>query len=199
MSGLVHHYGLIALFLIVMFESGGVPLPGETALVAAGVFASRGELDIVEVIAVAAVAAILGDNIGYWAGRTGGRKLLERSKLLSRWTERVLPWSEGFFHRHGAKTIFIGRFFSVLRVTAAWMAGVSRMRWLKFLAWNAAGGICWAALVGLVAYYLGHAAADAISRYGLIGGAVLVVLAALAFVGFHFWKKRLLRAESDSS
>jgi membrane protein DedA with SNARE-associated domain len=199
MSGLVHHYGLIALFLIVMFESGGVPLPGETALVAAGVFASRGELDIVEVIAVAAAAAILGDNIGYWAGRTGGRKLLERSKLLSRWTERVLPWSEGFFHRHGAKTIFIGRFFSVLRVTAAWMAGVSRMRWLKFLAWNAAGGICWAALVGLVAYYLGHAAADAISRYGLIGGAVLVVLAALAFVGFHFWKKRLLRAESDSS
>ncbi|HEY8843069.1 MAG TPA: DedA family protein [Gaiellaceae bacterium] len=199
MSGLVHHYGLIALFLIVMLESGGVPLPGETALVTAGVFASRGELDIIEVIAVAATAAILGDNVGYWAGRTGGRKLLERSKLLSRWTEGVLPWAEGFFHRHGAKTIFIGRFFSVLRVTAAWMAGISRMPWLKFLAWNAAGGICWAALVGLVAYYLGQAAADAISRYGLIGGVVLVVLAALALVGFHFWKKRLLRAESDSS
>jgi len=199
MSGLVHHYGLIALFLIVMLESGGVPLPGETALVTAGVFASRGELDIIEVIAVAATAAILGDNVGYWAGRTGGRKLLERSKLLSRWTEGVLPWAEGFFHRHGAKTIFIGRFFSVLRVTAAWMAGISRMPWLKFLAWNAAGGICWAALVGLVAYYLGQAAADAISRYGLVGGSVLVVLAALALVGFHFWKKRLLRAESDSS
>ena len=199
MSGLVHHYGLIALFLIVMLESGGVPLPGETALVTAGVFASRGELDIIEVIAVAATAAILGDNAGYWAGRTGGRKLLERSKLLSRWTEGVLPWAEGFFHRHGAKTIFIGRFFSVLRVTAAWMAGISRMPWLKFLAWNAAGGICWAALVGLVAYYLGQAAADAISRYGLIGGLVLVVLAALALVGFHFWKKRLLRAEGDSS
>jgi membrane protein DedA with SNARE-associated domain len=198
MSGLVQHYGLIALFLIVMLESGGVPLPGETALVAAGVFASRGELDIVEVIAVAAVAAILGDNVGYWIGRTGGRKLIERSKLLSRWTEGVLPWAEGFFHRHGAKTIFIGRFFSVLRVTAAWMAGVSRMPWLKFLVWNAAGGICWAALVGLVAYYLGHAAADAISRYGLIGGAVLVVLVALVLVGFHLWKKRLLRAESES-
>jgi membrane protein DedA with SNARE-associated domain len=181
-----------------MLESGGVPLPGETALVAAGVFASRGELDIVEVIAVAAVAAILGDNVGYWIGRTGGRKLIERSKLLSRWTEGVLPWAEGFFHRHGAKTIFIGRFFSVLRVTAAWMAGVSRMPWLKFLVWNAAGGICWAALVGLVAYYLGHAAADAISRYGLIGGAVLVVLVALVLVGFHLWKKRLLRAESES-
>jgi membrane protein DedA with SNARE-associated domain len=199
MTSLVHHYGLIALFLIVMLESGGVPLPGETALVAAGVFASQGELNIVEVIAVAAVAAIIGDNLGYWAGRTGGRKLLERSKFLSRWMDRVLPWAEGFFHRHGAKTIFIGRFFSVLRVTAAWMAGVSRMQWLKFLAWNAAGGICWAVLVGLVAYYLGHAAADAISRYGLIGGVALVVLAALALVGFHFWKKRLLRAESQSS
>ena len=199
MTSLAHHYGLIALFLIVMLESGGVPLPGETALVAAGVFASQGELNIVEVIAVAAVAAIIGDNLGYWAGRTGGRKLLERSKFLSRWMDRVLPWAEGFFHRHGAKTIFIGRFFSVLRVTAAWMAGVSRMPWLKFLAWNAAGGICWAVLVGLVAYYLGHAAADAISRYGLIGGVALVVLAALALVGFHFWKKRLLRAESQSS
>jgi membrane protein DedA with SNARE-associated domain len=198
MSGLVHHYGLIALFLIVMLESGGVPLPGETALVAAGVFASQGDLNIVEVIAVAAAAAIIGDNTGYWIGRTGGRKLLERWKLLSRWTEGVLPWAEGFFHRHGAKTIFIGRFFSVLRVTAAWMAGVSRMPWMKFLFWNAAGGICWAALVGLVAYYLGHAAADAINRYGLIGGAALVVLAALALVGFHFWKKRLLRAESES-
>jgi membrane protein DedA with SNARE-associated domain len=199
MTSLVHDYGLIALFLIVMLESGGVPLPGETALVAAGVFASQGELNIVEVIAVAAAAAIIGDNLGYWAGRTGGRKLLERSKFLSRWMERVLPWAEGFFHRYGAKTIFIGRFFSVLRVTAAWMAGVSRMQWLKFLAWNAAGGICWAVLVGLVAYYLGHAAADAISRYGLIGGVALVVLAALALVGFHFWKKRLLRAESQSS
>ena len=199
MTSLAHHYGLIALLLIVMLESGGVPLPGETALVAAGVFASQGELNIVEVIAVAAVAAIIGDNLGYWAGRTGGRKLLERSKFLSRWMDRVLPWAEGFFHRHGAKTIFIGRFFSVLRVTAAWMAGVSRMPWLKFLAWNAAGGICWAVLVGLVAYYLGHAAADAISRYGLIGGVALVVLAALALVGFHFWKKRLLRAESQSS
>jgi membrane protein DedA with SNARE-associated domain len=199
MTSLVNHYGLIALFLIVMLESGGVPLPGETALVAAGVFASQGELNIVEVIAVAAAAAIIGDNLGYWAGRTGGRKLLERSKFLSRWMDRVLPWAEGFFHRHGAKTIFIARFFSVLRVTAAWMAGVSRMPWLKFLAWNAAGGICWAVLVGLVAYYLGHAAADAISRYGLIGGVALVVLAALALVGFHFWKKRLLRAESQSS
>jgi membrane protein DedA with SNARE-associated domain len=191
-SGLVHHYGLAALFLIVMLESGGVPLPGETALVAAGVFASRGKLDILAVVVVAAAAAIIGDNLGYWIGRTGGRGLLERSRLLSRWSDRVLPWAEEFFHRHGAKTIFIGRFFSVLRVTAAWMAGVSRMHWWRFFLWNAAGGICWAVLVGLVAYFAGEAVANAISHYGLIGGGALVALVLAGLVGFHFWRKRLV-------
>jgi membrane protein DedA with SNARE-associated domain len=197
-SGLVHDYGLIALFLIVMLESGGVPLPGETALVAASVFASSGKLDIVAVIAVAATAAIVGDNIGYWIGRTGGRKVLERWGLVQRWSKRVLPWAEGFFARHGAKTVFIGRFFSVLRVTAAWMAGISHMTWWKFFFWNAAGGICWALLVGLVGYYVGHAAADAISKYGLIAGVVLVILTIAVGVALHFWKRRLMRAETES-
>jgi membrane protein DedA with SNARE-associated domain len=196
-SGLVHHYGLLALFLIVMFESGGVPLPGETALVAAAVFASGGQLDIVAVVAVAASAAIVGDNLGYWIGRTGGRTVLERSRLLSSWTEPVLPRAERFFHRHGAKTIFIGRFVAILRVTAAWMAGVSRMQWWRFFAWNAAGGICWAVLVGLVAYFLGQAAADAISHYGLIGGGALVVLTLGGLVVVHLWRRRLVEAEES--
>jgi len=194
LTALVHHYGLLALFLVVMLESGGVPLPGETALIAAGVFASRGHLDVVAVVAVAAAAAIVGDNLGYWVGRTGGRRLIERSRLLSRWSERVLPWGESFFRRHGPKTIFIGRFFSVLRVTAAWMAGISRMHWWTFFLWNAAGGICWAALVGLVAYYAGQAAGDAISHYGLIGGGVLVALLLATFVALHFWRKRLVES-----
>ena len=194
MSGLVHHYGLLALFVIVMLESGGVPLPGETALIAAGVFASRGRLDITAVIAVAALAAIVGDNLGYWIGRTGGRRLLERWGFVSRFFERALPWSEGFFRRQGPKTIFLARFFSVLRVTAAWMAGVAHMPWGTFFFWNAAGGICWALLVGLVSYYAGQAAADAISHYGLIGGAAIVALALAALVGFHFWRKRLVES-----
>jgi membrane protein DedA with SNARE-associated domain len=189
-SGFVHHYGLFALFLIVMLDSAGVPLPGETALVAAGVFASHGELNIAAVIIAAAAAAIIGDNLGYWVGRTGGRS------VLTRWTvtSRTLPWAEGFFERHGPKTIFIGRFFSILRVTAAWMAGVSRMRWWTFFLWNAAGGICWALLVGLVAYLFGQAAADAIAKYGLIGGALIVGLALAGLVGFHFWRKRLVES-----
>jgi membrane protein DedA with SNARE-associated domain len=197
-SGLVHHYGLLALFLIVMLESGGVPLPGETALVAAAIFASQGKLNIVEVIGVAAAAAIIGDNLGYWVGRTGGRNLLERFGPLRRWSARTLPWSERFFQRHGGKTIFLARFFSVLRVTAAWIAGISRMHWWTFFLWNAAGGICWAVLVGLVAYYVGHAAADAINHYGLWAGAGLVVVLAIVWLAVHLWKKRVLRAETES-
>ena len=197
MTGLVHHYGLIALFLIVMLESGGVPLPGETALVAAAIFASNGHLNIVEVIAVAAAAAIIGDNLGYWIGRTGGRKLLERFGPIQRWSEPGLAWSEHFFERHGGKTVFIGRFVAVLRVTAAWLAGISRMPWWRFFLWNATGGIFWAILVGLVAYYAGHAAADAVGRYGLLGGAAVIVIAVVAFVLLRFWKKRMLRTETE--
>ena len=85
----------------------------------------------------------------------------------------------------------------MLRVTAAWMAGVSRMPWWRFLAWNAAGGICWALLVGLLSFYLGHAAGDAVNRYGLIGGAAIAAGAILVFAALHFWKKRLMQAETE--
>jgi len=197
-TGLVHHYGLLALFLIVMLESGGVPLPGETALVTAAIYASQGHLNIVAVIVVAAAGAIVGDNLGYWAGRLGGRRLLERWGPTRRWSQRTLPRAERFFERHGGKTIFIARFFSVLRVTAAWVAGISRMHWWFFFLWNAAGGICWAVLVGLVAYYAGHAAADAIGSYGLWAGVGLVVVLAVGWLGLHLWKRRMLRAEAES-
>jgi membrane protein DedA with SNARE-associated domain len=197
-TGLVHHYGLIALFIVVMLESGGAPLPGETALIAAAVYANSGHLNIVEVIAVAAVAAIVGDNIGYWLGRTIGRDAVERFGPLRRSLGRLLPWGERFFERHGGKTIFLARFFSVLRVTAAWLAGMAHMPWWRFFFWNAAGGVCWALLVGLIAYYVGHAATDAIEKYGLFGGLAIVVLVAVAFVAVHYWKKRVLRAETES-
>jgi membrane protein DedA with SNARE-associated domain len=198
MESLVHDYGLVVLFLLIGMESAGIPLPGETALVAAGVLAARGDMDIVAVIAVAAIAAIVGDNVGYWAGRLGGRRLLQRWGWLERHASRVLPWSERFFKRHGAKTIFFGRFFAILRVTAAWLAGVSKMHWWRFFFFNAAGGICWAVLIGLVAYYAGRAAADAISRYGLIGGGAIVVLLVVGALVFRFVKRRMLGAESEA-
>jgi membrane protein DedA with SNARE-associated domain len=198
MESLVQDYGLVILFVLIAMESAGVPLPGETALITAGVLAARGDLDIVEVIVVAAAAAIIGDNVGYWVGRLGGRRLLERWEPLERHASRVLPWSERFFKRHGAKTIFFGRFFAVLRVTAAWLAGISRMHWWRFFLWNAAGGICWAVLVGLVSYYLGRAAAEAINRYGLIAGVAIVALLVLGALVFRFIRRRMMEAEPEA-
>ena len=195
---IVSEAGLFILFVLVGMESAGIPLPGETALVAAGVLASRGHFDIVAVIVVAASAAIVGDNAGYWIGRLGGRKLLKRWAWLDRHASRLLPWSERFFARHGAKTIFIGRFVAVLRVTAAWLAGISKMPWWRFLVWNAAGGVCWAVLVGLVAYYAGQAAADAIGHYGLIGAGGVIVLALAGYVVFWYLRRRMLEAESEA-
>src|SRR5262245_16489740 len=175
----------------------GVPLPGETALITAGVLAAQGHYSIVVVIAVAAAAAIVGDNIGYWIGRKGGRALLYRTPFIRDYFARVLPPSERFFRRHGAKAVFFGRFVSILRVTAAWLAGISHMPWWRFLFWNAAGGIIWATAFGVVAYYSGRAAADAINHYGLYAGIGLVILIAIAVAGVHFWRKRMLAENPD--
>jgi membrane protein DedA with SNARE-associated domain len=198
-ESLVSDYGLALLFLLIAIESAGVPLPGETALIAASVLAARGDFDIVVVIVVAAAAAIIGDNIGYWIGRIGGRKLLTRWSWLDRHASKVLPWSERFFARHGPKTIFFGRFIAVLRVTAAWMGGVSKMSWWRFFFWNAGGGICWAVLVALIAYFAGHAAADAIDRYGRYAALGIVVLLVVGFLAVRFLRRRLLGAESEAS
>jgi len=198
MESLVQDYGLVILFVLIAMESAGIPLPGETALITAGVLAARGDMDVVEVIVVAAAAAIIGGNVGYWFGRLGGRRLLQRWEPLERHASRVLPWSERFFKRHGATTIFFGRFFAVLRVTAAWLAGISQMHWWRFFLWNAAGGICWAVLVGLVSYYLGRAAAEAINRYGLIAGVAIVALLVLGALVFRFIRRRMMEAEPEA-
>lgn len=192
MTHFIEDYGLLFLFGIVCLESAGLWLPGETALIAAGVYASKGHLSITGVVAVAAAAAILGDNIGYWLGREGGRRLLNRYALLKRFADRVLPPAERFFERHGGKAVFLARFFGGVRVTGAWMAGITRMTWWRFLFWNAAGGIVWAVAIGLLAFYAGKAAADALARYGVyaaIGGGILLVA---AFVVLHVWRRRVV-------
>ena len=192
MEHLVENYGLYFLFGIICLESAGLWLPGETALIAAAVYASKGHLSITAVVAVAAAAAIIGDNIGYWAGREGGRRLLYRYALLRRFADRVLPPAERFFARHGGKAVFLARFFGGVRVTGAWMAGITRMTWWRFLFWNAAGGIVWAVLVSLLAFFAGQAAADAIARYGvyaaIVGGLLLVVAIAV----LHIWRRRVV-------
>jgi len=190
-TDLLISYGLVLLFALIAAESAGVPLPGETALIAAAILAERGHYSIVWVIVVAAAAAIIGDNIGYWIGRTGGRALLERWGPVRRYAERALPPGERFFARHGGKTVFIGRFVAVLRVTAAWLAGITHMSWWRFFLWNAAGGIVWATGVSLLAFYFGKAAADAVATYGVYALIVIVVGAVIAFVVMRLLKKRL--------
>ena len=187
------HYGLALLFLLVAVESAGVPLPGETALITAALLAQPSQahhFSIVAVIAVAAVAAIVGDNVGYAAGRYGGRELLDRWGPIARYAQRSLPPAERYFARHGGKSVFFGRFIAVLRVTVAWLAGITRMRWWRFFAYNAAGGIVWATSIGLLAYYVGRAAADAISKYGLYAVVVLAVLVVAGFLGHRWWRRR---------
>ena len=185
-------HGLPLLFVVVMLESFGLPLPGETALIAFAVLAAEGHYSIVWVVVLAAAGAILGDNLGYWLlGRLGGRALFRRWRWLRRYSERVLPVAETLMRRHGGKTVFFGRFVTVLRYTAAWVAGLGRMPWWRFLFWNAAGGIAWATLVGLLAYYAGQAAADAIKRYGLYAAIGVVLLVVVGAVAVHLGRRRL--------
>ena len=190
-------HGLPLLFAVVMLESFGVPLPGETALIACAVLASQGSLSIVAVVAVAVAAAIIGDNLGYWVAREGGRPLLQRHRLTRAYAERYLPRGERFFARHGGKTVFLGRFVAVLRVTAAWIAGLSHMSWWRFLAWNAAGGIVWATTIALISYYLGDAAASALNRYGLFAAGGALLLSALGFLIVRRVEKRVLGDEQQ--
>ena len=186
------HHGLPLLFVVVMLESFGVPLPGETALIFFGVLASKGDYSIEWVIVLAAAAAIVGDNLGYWLiGRLGGRALFRRNRWLKRWSDSVLPRAERVMRRHGAKTVFFGRFVAILRFTAAWVAGLGRMPWWRFLFWNAFGGIVWATAVGLVAFYGGKAAGDAIQRYGLFAAAGVALLVVVVAAGIYFARRRL--------
>jgi membrane protein DedA with SNARE-associated domain len=170
------------MFVLLTLESFGLPVPGETALIACSVLASQGALSIGWAVAIGVLASIVGDNLGYWAARNGGRPLLERHRLTRQYAEKYLPRGERFFAKHGGKAVFFGRFVAVLRVTAAWIAGLSHMHWWRFLAWNAVGGLVWATLVSVISYYLGDAAASALGRYGLVAGGGVVVLTVAGFL-----------------
>jgi membrane protein DedA with SNARE-associated domain len=191
-TGFVRDYGLLIVFLAVGLETSGLPLPGETALVAAAVLASQGHFSVISVIVVGATAAILGDNLGYWLGRWLGRGFLQRYDVVRRFSDRVLPPTERFFQRHGGKAIFFARWFSGFRIAGAWVAGFAHMSWWRFFFWNAAGGIAWATTVVLIGYYAGAAAADAFARYGLFGAIGIVAVVVIALVGFHLWRRRVV-------
>src|SRR5919199_392699 len=152
---LVSHYGYLVILFGVMLESTGVPLPGETILLAAGVMVQRGHLDLGYTIAFGIAGAVIGDQIGYWVGREGGRPFVLRWGRYVFITPERLGRAEAFFERHGGKAVFLARFFSGLRVFGALVAGMSRMHWRTFIFYNALGGAVWAAAVVSVGYLLG--------------------------------------------
>jgi membrane protein DedA with SNARE-associated domain len=199
MTSFFTHHGLPLLFAAVAVESVGIPVPGETALIAFGVLASQGHYPIAVVIAIAAAAAFVGDNLGFWLiGRHGGRALIARYAWVERRTRYALPRTEVVVARYGGRAVFFGRFVSVLRETVAWVAGLAGMPWPRFLFWNASGGIIWATAVGLLAYFGGKALADTIGRYGLYAGAAIVLVLTLLVVGRKARRRRTDRVEHRS-
>jgi membrane-associated protein len=161
---------------LIGLESMGVPSPGETALILAAVLASQGKLQISLVIVIGAASAILGDNIGYLLGRTLGREVLEAPGPFQKHRLTLIAAGDRFYARHGPKAVFFGRWVALVRIAAAWLAGINHMRFREFFVCNALGGITWAITFGLVGYFGGAAAARLITRFGVIAAIVLGVV-----------------------
>ena len=189
---LLHSYGYFAVFAFIALESLGVPLPGETTLIAAAVYAgATHHLNIGAVLLVAATAAIIGDNAGYWLGRVGGQRLVGRYGRLVRLSATKLKIGRYLFERHGGKVVFFGRFVTVLRTYAAFLAGVNSMRWPRFTFFNAVGGLVWSAVIAFGAFGLGAAATGVGQVVTLIGVALSVVLTAAGILLARRWMGRL--------
>jgi membrane protein DedA with SNARE-associated domain/membrane-associated phospholipid phosphatase len=155
-ADLVSQYGYFIVFITIMLECAGIPMPGETALIVAAAFAGTGKLDISLVILIAAASAIAGDAGGYWIGRYYGRTLIERYGKFIHINDHRLSVIQGYFTRHGSKTVFFGRFFSILRTYSALFAGICRMPYGTFTLYNGLGGITWAVTFGVIGYLFGQ-------------------------------------------
>jgi len=186
-DGWLSSYGYLVVFLLVMIESIGVPVPGETALIGAALYAgSTHRLEIWLVIAVAIAGAVLGDNIGFAIGRYGGARLLLRYGHKVRLHEGRLKIGIWLFRRHGGKVVFWGRFVSILRTWAAFLAGANHMDWPRFLFFNAAGGAVWASLFGVAYYEFGGSLRSLSTTIDVVLGVAGTVI----LVAFVVWTKR---------
>ena len=172
----------MAIFVIITLESAGVPMPGETVLISSAVYAgSTGNLNIALIIAAAAAAAIIGDNLGYWVGRRWGMPLLLRHGRLIALDHGRLKLGQYLFREHGGKIVFFGRFTAMLRAYAALLAGVNRLDARRFMLFNGLGGLSWAATMGLGSYYCGR------SIEKIAGPVGLTLLALVVFGGLALW------------
>ncbi|HVA23418.1 MAG TPA: DedA family protein [Chloroflexota bacterium] len=193
---LLDTYGYWAVLVFVMIESIGIPVPGETMLLTAAIYSGRGgHLLVGFIIAAAAAGAIIGDNIGYVIGREGGFRLLRRYGRYVRLDERKLKVGQYVFMRHGASVVFFGRFVALLRALAALLAGVNRMPWWRFFVANAAGGVLWATVYGLLGWALGDAARQFEGKAAIFLG---LASAAAAIGGIIFTVKNGQRLEDKA-
>jgi len=176
-------YGYAVVFVGVFLENTGLPVPGETALLAGAALSQFGRLALPWVIVTAIGAAVLGDNLGFFIGRCYGRSLIERYGAHVGLTRARLDQFDRFFHRYGGRTVFIARFITGLRVFGALLAGASGLRWPTFLFYNAAGAVAWSIAVALAGYSLAYSW-DTLERWigrsGLIGLAVVAAVIAVA-------------------
>lgn len=184
--GALQALGYPGIAAMVGLESTGLPLPGETTLLAASYLAATGHLSLPLVIGSAALGAIVGDSVGYFVGRRGGRRFLERYGKYVGITPEKLGRADDYFSRHGAKTVFFGRFVALLRVLAGPLAGASGMSYRRFLAANVAGAVTWAAMMGTLAFFFGKPVAAVLSSLG-----VWALLALAIFVIARFAFKRI--------
>jgi len=176
----------------IAIESMGIPVPGETMLISAAVYAgASGKLDITHILVAAIVGAIAGDNAGFWIGRTVGLRWVTRHGSTLRLSPRRLKLGQYLFLRHGGKVVFFGRFVAVLRALAAVLAGVNCMAWRRFLLFNTLGGIIWAGGYGLAAYAFGDRLAHALGNVGIVLGVAAAVAVVTAIVVARRFERRL--------
>lgn len=194
LSHLISTYGYLAVAVIVGLESVGLPLPGETTLIAASVLAGASNtLSIYFVIPACAAGAIVGDNIGFWLGGKFGYRLLVRYGRYVWLTEARIKVGQYLFRRHGGKVVFFGRFMAILRALAAVLAGANRMSWSRFLPANAAGAVVWSTVYGLGAYFLGTVVTRLASPLGIAFAALGVILTVAGFVYMRHHEAALKR------
>lgn len=198
----LHHlfatYGVWTVALIVGLESLGVPLPGETVLIIASIYAATHDGNIVMVIVAATVGAIVGDNIGYLIGREFGYRLVLKFGAYLGLTGSRIKLGQYLFQKHGGKVVFFGRFFAVLRFLAALLAGINQLPWPRFLVANALGGLVWASVVGISAYTLGRSIHDIQGPVGTIGIAIAVGIIIAIFVYLRRHEAEL-QAQAEAS
>jgi membrane protein DedA with SNARE-associated domain len=185
----LHRYGYGLVAVLVFAECVGLPLPGESALLAAAAMAGRHELSIFSVVAAAAVGAILGGTAGYWIGYRGGLPLLHRYGGKIGLDESKVQRAQAFYEKHGTKAVFFARFVAIVRILAAMLAGVARMEFKAFAVYNALGAICWAIVIAAAGYFFGERLPQFERLVGHAGW-VVIALAVLPLIAWTLWKRR---------